>query len=194
MTPEELNLLRPKFEAKYVPEPNSGCWMWDGTLTEDGYGKLSYGRGHTSAHRLSVRLSGREIPDKMHVDHLCRTRCCVNPDHLEVVTHQENVRRGEAGKVAAALQRAKTHCPQGHEYTADNLRAAKDGRLCKACHRIRESARYHEKNPNPQPRTKTHCPSGHELTGENLFVRSRGGRECRTCMRERNRRNRNANR
>lgn len=138
--------LLERWREKINPEPNSGCWLWIGTITEDGYGRFWWRGRHRSAHRLAVMLAGREIPQHMQVDHKCRVRCCVNPDHLEVVTQQTNIARGRVGLKTAAAKRLITHCPQGHPYDARNtgfMRGARRHRRCLACHRAREHARYH---------------------------------------------------
>lgn len=81
-------------EEKSIPEPNSGCWLWLGATANRGYGQATIGRSRvTSAHRASfIAYRGYE-PVGLDVDHLCRNPICVNPDHLEAVTHQENCRR-----------------------------------------------------------------------------------------------------
>jgi hypothetical protein len=80
----------------------------------------------------------------MVVDHICRVRHCVNPDHLEAVTQRENVRRGEKGMkgmVTGAMNRAKTECLRGHEYTDINTMTKKDGaRSCRQCRADRRQA------------------------------------------------------
>ena len=81
------------FEARVHYEPNSGCWLWAGADNGEGYGKF---RGKY-AHRLSYERHKGPIPDGLHLDHLCRMPCCINPDHLEPVTNAENARRGMAG-------------------------------------------------------------------------------------------------
>lgn len=71
-----------------------GCWLWTGALNWDGYGCFNAGPEiSSSAHRFAYRLLVGPVPDGLELDHLCRTRNCVNPDHLEPVTHAENVRR-----------------------------------------------------------------------------------------------------
>ena len=127
--------------AKIDKRPN-GCWEWTASKNRDGYGKFSMGGGGwVGAHRAAYLLLVGPIPDGMELDHLCRSRSCVNPDHLEPVPHVENVRRGELGATTAARQRAKTHCPRGHEYTPENTRHARTGRDCKSCARIRNAER-----------------------------------------------------
>lgn len=108
--------------------PN-GCWVWLG-FTHKGYGRVSV-RGKTKrAHRVSWELTRGQIPDGLSLDHLCRNERCVNPAHLEPVTHAENVRRGRSG----VRQLARTHCPAGHPYTGANLTFDSYGyRQCRTC-------------------------------------------------------------
>jgi hypothetical protein len=82
------------------PEPNSGCWLWMGSVGRDGYGVVRTG-GRSGkcqgAHRVAYELFKGPILDGMVLDHLCRVRCCINPDHLQAVTLRENIRRGMVG-------------------------------------------------------------------------------------------------
>ena len=113
---------------------NDGCWIYDGYISTTGYGMRSYMGRPTQAHRAYYRHYIGEIPEGNELDHLCRVRSCVNPDHLEPVTRLENSRRGEGGRARAAQMRAKTHCAQGHAFDQDNTLIAKNGwRRCKAC-------------------------------------------------------------
>ena len=118
------------------PEPNSGCWIWLKALNQAGYGHMTVRNKQVGAHRISYMAFKGEIPHGLELDHLCRNPSCVNPDHLEPVTRKVNVRRGRAGEHRAAVESAKTHCPQGHEYTPENTRVRGTSRYCKACHRI----------------------------------------------------------
>jgi hypothetical protein len=116
-----------------------GCWLWP-LLRWDGYGSTTVkidDRLEHLAHRVSWFLfSGSLPPADMELDHLCRVRSCVNPDHLEVVTPQENVRRSES---ITAENARKTHCHNGHEFTAENTIIdypnGKQRRTCRACGR-----------------------------------------------------------
>jgi hypothetical protein len=108
------------------------CWMWNGSTYANGYGK--YGRAGYMAHRLSYELSKRLLAKDEFLDHLCRNRQCVNPNHLEIVTLVENVMRGNSQH---AINARKTHCMHGHEFTSDNtyIHPKRGTRNCKVCQR-----------------------------------------------------------
>ena len=72
----------------------SGCWVWNGTRYTNGYGRKSQNGTSVRAHRVYYEKFKGPIPDGLQIDHLCRVRLCVNPTHLEAVTHEENGRRG----------------------------------------------------------------------------------------------------
>lgn len=110
------------------------CWLWTGHLASDGYGQIYNGKSSVYVHRLSLSFIGKTIPKGMEVDHLCRVKNCLNPEHLEVVTRKENILRGEG---AAAKCARKTHCVRGHELNADNIYPGKTYRQCKVCVGIR---------------------------------------------------------
>jgi len=119
-------------EKRYEPEPNSGCWIWIGATTSYGYG-IVYRRGMPliHAHKLAYEAACGPVPDGLELDHRCRVRSCVNPYHLEAVTHRENVLRGWA---PAALHAKKTRCRHGHQYDESNTYRFADGRRrCKTC-------------------------------------------------------------
>lgn len=128
----ELNMLG-RFQRLYVPEPNTGCWLWTGALDTGGYGRFNIGGEVLDcAHRVSFKLFKGKIPDGYDIDHLCRVRCCVNPDHLEAVTRRENLRRSSI--VSSTIKANQTHCIYGHEFTASNVWLnAKGHRVCKKC-------------------------------------------------------------
>jgi hypothetical protein len=126
--------------------PDGGCWEWSGTRNAAGYGCLWVGGRYQMAHRLSWELHRSPIAAGLHIDHLCRNTCCVNPDHLEPVTPGENVRRSPTAP--PAVNARKTLCVRGHPLTPDNLdsHSLKHGRrACKECMRARVRA-YHKKN------------------------------------------------
>jgi hypothetical protein len=80
-------------EARCIPEPNSGCWLWLLAIDSSGYGRGEFVGKKDRAHRLSYQAFKGAIPDGLTIDHLCRNKCCVNPDHLDAVTLTENIRR-----------------------------------------------------------------------------------------------------
>lgn len=123
---------------RVAPEPNTGCWLWLLSTNHGGYGKAWSGGKHWRAHRLAYVAFVGAIPPGLELDHLCRVRSCCNPEHLEPVTHAENLLRGETLAAACA---AKTHCPRGHEYSQDNTLMNKGHRRCKECDRARERER-----------------------------------------------------
>jgi hypothetical protein len=124
-------------EAMSIPEPNSGCWLWLGGLSGGGYGSVSVVDVQATAHRFSYELYKGPIPEGLQLDHLCRNRSCVNPDHLEPVTSRENILRGEG---LSAINARKTHCPLGHELTGKNLITRGRKRRCRTCQRHQQRA------------------------------------------------------
>lgn len=106
------------------------CWIWDGIKKPDGYGtaydKDSQTKG-VSAHRLFYKKYKGEIPEGLQIDHLCRVRCCVNPDHLEPVTPEENSRRGSCSKLTLAQAREirAIGCSQSCQSVADRFKVSK---------------------------------------------------------------------
>lgn len=125
-----------RFFAKVALPNEQGCMLWMGTMRRDGYGSLCVNYERWLAHRFSYSVFNGSIPDGLVIDHLCRNKRCVAPDHLEAVTQAENMRRGNVTKVRSAQQRAKTHCPSGHPYDEANTYVNPNGgRACRACAR-----------------------------------------------------------
>lgn len=84
-----------------------GCWLWAASKNEDGYGRFRSKTGLTAAHVFAWTEAYGPVPGGLELDHLCRNRACVRPDHLEAVTHAENVRRGALGRVTKARHATK---------------------------------------------------------------------------------------
>lgn len=115
-----------------VTEAPDGCWNWTAYRDPHGYGRFrNLGRAML-AHRVAYHASTLDYPNTL--DHLCRNRACVNPEHMEPVTRGENVLRGEGLPARRARQ---THCKSGHPLSGENLATYKRGesvqRVCRAC-------------------------------------------------------------
>ena len=132
-TPEQ------RFMSKWEPVTESGCWVWLNYCDKKGYAKF----GRELAHRVSYELFKGPIGRGLTIDHLCRVHSCVNPDHLEVVTHQVNIRRSDS---PSAQNARKTHCIKGHELVGENIywettRRGLKKRHCWVCMRMRDKRR-----------------------------------------------------
>lgn len=126
--------------SRWEPEPNTGCWLWYGANSGDGYGRIRWNGKATGVHRVMYEIHRGAIPEGMEIDHLCRVRCCINPFHLEPVSKKENCLRG---KSFSAWNSRKTHCLKGHELSAENLcshKTKKFRRCCRICHNARNHA------------------------------------------------------
>jgi hypothetical protein len=124
--------LMERFWAKV--DKTESCWLWTASCNGGGYGMFrdAVMERRADAHRFSYEFHVGAIPAGLVLDHLCRNRNCVNPEHLEAVTQRVNVHRGLRGPANV------THCPQGHPYEGENVIYATDGaRKCRACNRIR---------------------------------------------------------
>lgn len=137
---------RERFAARHAPgpvptsRPDLGpCWLWKGALLLNGYGRLNR-EGYTlMAHRAAYMFFVGLVPEGLVLDHLCKVRHCVNPSHLEAVTQRVNLLRGNT---VVAARAARTHCPAGHEYSAENTRLSKrNQRSCRACGHAQDRAR-----------------------------------------------------
>lgn len=128
--------------AEKIAYTDSGCVEWIASLNNKGYGSFGVeGCARVQlAHRWSYEYHVGPILEGLSIDHLCRNRSCVNPDHLEPVTQQTNLLRSE--KTWPAKNAAKTHCPAGHQYSGSNLYLPPSGgRKCMTCIRRQSLAR-----------------------------------------------------
>ena len=129
----------------------AGHWLWTAGTNGNGYGRFSIGGRNLFAHRIAWSWRhGVQIPDGLSIDHLCRIRGCVCPDHLEAVSQRENTLRGNT---IVAANAAMDRCPQGHLLAGINLVAAmlrRGQRMCRVCHvvRARAHAAVSPGNPN----------------------------------------------
>ena len=115
----------------HVQKHTSGCWIWIGARTSGGYGHINLCNGsHRNAHIVIYEHERGPVPNGLELDHLCRVKECVNPDHLEAVTHRENCRRGDG---------AKRKCDHAESEVYRYPRGPRKGRIanCRACRRER---------------------------------------------------------
>ena len=124
--------------TRVSPEPMSGCWLWVGWTDDKGYGRIKFGsRKGARVHRVLFEQIRGPVPVGKELDHLCRVRCCLNPAHLEPVTHAENCRRGNGGH----QYRDRITCGRGHALDEANTHwlqipgKANSIRRCRICGR-----------------------------------------------------------
>lgn len=130
-----------RFWSKVDRSEPDGCWLWLAHRSPGGYGRFAVTRTHrVQAHRFAYEQIVGPIPDGLTLDHLCRTRACVNPVHLEPVTNRENIIRGDT---LPAANLAKTVCHRGHDFTPENTRIVASGaRDCRTCDREDHTRSY----------------------------------------------------
>lgn len=153
-----------RFLAKVDRLPN-GCWQWAATSNARGYGLFKAGGVNAFAHRWAYGHWVGSIPPGLHIDHFkfpqdgCIGPACVNPEHLRPASPRENALRGDT---CASLNVAKTHCPQGHPYSGENLRIKRSGsRICRTCDRRAMLTRYHRRQAqlhSAPPVGRSRCP------------------------------------
>lgn len=150
------------------------CWIWQRCVTEKGYalGTVPGERKNVRVHRAAYEEFVGPIPPGLQIDHLCRVRNCVNPEHLEPVTNRENALRGIG---PTALLARKTRCHRGHEYSPETIRDGRGRRVCAVCRPNFVEKRFSNGG--------THCRKGHEYSAENTRTDYRGNRRCRECDR-----------
>jgi hypothetical protein len=136
--------LRERLFSRLVID-SSGCLLWTGKLDRKGYGRIWVNGRWRLVHQVAWELQGGPIPPGLELDHVrargCTYKNCASIAHLELVTHQENVLRGDS---IAASYAARTHCDSGHEFTPDNTYVyPAGGRACRICKRA-ANLRYNE--------------------------------------------------
>lgn len=152
-----------RFWDKVHVEPNSGCWIWRGAVDGCGYGRFGFASKNRHAHIVSYELIFGARPNETEIDHLCRTRSCVNPHHLECVTHAENMRRT---RLPSGI------CKNGH---------IKGEGMCLTCRKEQVKANWRKYYTHVKISA---CPSGHVFDEKNTGRTSNGHRVCRACKRE----------
>jgi hypothetical protein len=115
-------------------DKSAECWVWTRGKTTQGYGQYQEHGRFFLAHRWGRWLARRHIPDGLELDHLCRNRACVRPDHLEAVAPKVNQQRGMS---PSGVNSRKTQCPRGHEYSVQATGKRAGRRRCVECHRER---------------------------------------------------------
>jgi hypothetical protein len=130
--------LKIEERIKAKTDSSGSCWLWLGCTNRDGYGRVGFEKSTYLVHRAMYTALVGEIPAGWDIDHLCKVRNCVNPAHLEAVTHHENMLRAD-------IRRRKTHCDKGHELTPENTYEWTGrkwaGRRCRTCKRAYDRAR-----------------------------------------------------
>lgn len=129
-----------RFKSYIQVDPETGCWLWTKGKSRDGYGEFNAGR-RWKAHRFAFHMAGNELIPGLTLDHLCRVRHCVNPDHLEQVDLRTNILRGENPSAKAARVIC---CPKGHPYDEQNTNTYQGYRRCKACRRELDKRRLQD--------------------------------------------------
>ena len=135
LSPVEVERLTSKFRV------GDGCWEWTAGRSIYGYGRFNLRHHNRLAHAVVYEWLAGPVPEGLVLDHLCRNRGCVRPDHLEAVTNQTNILRGVG---VAAQYAGRTHCSHGHEFTPENTGFCeawgKRARVCLTCRKIRNTA------------------------------------------------------
>ena len=140
-----LNLSAVRRLFAGIRQTESGCWQWTKCLDNQGYGRILIDHKNQKAYRAMWQFMRGTIPRGLYVDHICRNRGCVNPEHLRLVTPKQNAVENSLG--VSAKNASKEHCPAGHPYSGSNLRIASNRRgrkmrLCRECDNRRHREKY----------------------------------------------------
>ena len=120
-----------RLSDRIMPVPESGCWLWMGSHDPKGYGRIIINRRRVPLHRVVFEQLYGPIPEGKQIDHLCRVKSCINPNHLEIVESRTNTLRGIG---PTALNAQKTHCHHGHPFDlANTIFRRTGGRRCRQC-------------------------------------------------------------
>ncbi len=133
MMPPKAKPIKDRLLSKIIVKQSSGCWVYTGAKHNQGYGLISIGNNMKLAHRVSYEAFVSKIPNGLTIDHLCKNRRCINPEHLEPVTMIENLRRGNG---VGVINSRKTACPKGHPFVTITTKNGRK-RFCSECNRIR---------------------------------------------------------
>lgn len=116
------------------------CWVFRGKVNNSGYGSLSSAGKKWMAHRYMWTLMRGPIPEKMQVDHLCRVRRCLNPQHMEIVDCRTNLLRGTGASAQHARKVACPKCGKPYDYIHPN-----GSRRCRSCQQAMQKDRYNRR-------------------------------------------------
>ncbi|WP_425555541.1 HNH endonuclease signature motif containing protein [Hymenobacter koreensis] len=144
--PQRKKPLAERFWAKVEKTPT--CWNWTASTRRDGYGWFNVNNGAQLAHRVSYELCKGPIEDGLHVLHSCDNPACVNPNHLSLGTHQDNMDEKVARGRSTAGRHIKPFCKRNHEFTGANLYMYRGNRYCRACRAERRNKTNKPQIPN----------------------------------------------
>jgi hypothetical protein len=125
-------------------DKSGDCWLWTATTSADGYGRINISGKMVYVHRIAYEEFVGPIPDGLCLDHLCRQRNCLNPEHLEAVPMRVNLMRGDGH---TARNAAKEVCDNGHPYTPENtyIHPASGWRQCRECRKAYDRKRSRQR-------------------------------------------------
>lgn len=192
LTEKQLHSLRKRILDNCVPEPNTGCWLWEKSEKHLGYGAIGIGKIKVEfTHRASYLCFVGDIPRGLVVRHKCDTPQCCNPEHLILGTVKDN--SNDMVERRRHYSHKNNKCKHGHEYTLENTmfaynsRMGRDQKVCRSCVKTRRD-KYNskkEKKPPYKKPFKEYCKYGHKYEGANIKILSGGRRVCVECDKRR---------